>query len=172
MLPLLFCRRINPVLLACALSLFLTACGGAVATADSASTPALVSAKDNSTPRSSGDTAADGLNWINFRRQQVGVPVLARNARLDAAAQGQSNYLQINKIVTHTQTVGNPGFTGVSLADRLSAAGFGFSQTGHAFGEVIAATGTESGFVAADELNRCPKKLERRPPKPTAAVPI
>lgn len=152
MLPSLGRRRTNPVLLACALSLFLAACGGSIATAESPSTPALVGATDNTTPRPSGDTAADGINWINYRRQQAGVPALTRNARLDAAALGQTNYQQVNQIVTHTQIVGKPGFTGVSLADRLSAAGFGFSQTGHAFGEVIAATHTDSGFVAADEL--------------------
>jgi uncharacterized protein YkwD len=148
----LYPSRAVPVLVACVLLLALAACGGSIASADTASTPSLVSAKDSSTPRLSGDTAIDGLNWINYRRRQVGVQTLTSNFRLEAAAQGQSNYLQINKVVTHVQSVGYPGFTGVTLADRLSAAGFGFSQTGHAFGEVIAATGTNSGFNAADEL--------------------
>jgi uncharacterized protein YkwD len=138
-----------PVLL---LSILLAACGGSASDSATVSTPALISAKDSSTPRLSGDTATDGLNWINYRRRQVGIPELKRNARLDTAAQGQSNYLELNQTVTHVQTVDNPGFTGVTLADRLAAAGFGFAHTGYAFGEVIAATGSTSGFNAADEL--------------------
>jgi uncharacterized protein YkwD len=153
MMQSLYSTRLIPALLAFLLSLALAACGGGLAAASiTASTPALIGARDSSTPRLSGDTATDGLNWINYRRQQVGVPLLERNGRLDTAAVGQSHYLQLNKKVTHVQTVDNPGFTGVTLADRLAASGFGFTQTGHAFGEVIAATGTQSGFNAADEL--------------------
>lgn len=144
-------RPALPALLAC-ISVLLAACGGSIAAADSEPTPIQVEEKAKFTPHLSGETAVDGINWINYRRQQAGENMLARDARLDAAAQGHSNYLQINKLVSHEEMAGKRGFTGASLADRLSAAGFGFHQTGHAFGEVIAATGSNSGFAASDEL--------------------
>jgi len=139
------------VVAAALLSLALVACGGAPADAAS-STAAVVSAHSEYAPRPSGDSATDGLNWINFRRQEAGLPLLQRNARLDVAALGQSKYLEVNKTVTHVQTVGKPAFTGVTLTDRLAASGFAFSRDGHVSGEVIASTGSSSGFNAADEL--------------------
>ncbi|MGV3656020.1 MAG: CAP domain-containing protein, partial [Noviherbaspirillum sp.] len=42
--------------------------------------------------------------------------------------------------------------TGAKLEDRLRAAGFRFTQSNYAFGEVISATGDTSGFNAADDL--------------------
>lgn len=131
----------------------LAACGGSPA--DAYSVPAAsksATLRAESLPLETGDTATDGLNWINFRRRQAGLNMLARNARLDLAAYGQASYLQANRIVSHVQTAGRPGFTGVTLTDRLAASGYGFANTGHAFGEVIAATGSKSGFNAADEL--------------------
>ncbi len=131
----------------------LAACGGAPADAyPVASTKAATAARDGALPRSTGDTATDGLNWINFRRRQAGLTPLARNVRLDRAALGQAGYLLANQIVTHEQTPGRPGFTGMTLTDRLAASGYGFANAGHAYGEVIAATGSNSGFNAADEL--------------------
>ena len=133
------------------LLLLLAACGGAPA---DAYVPAASnkSVARNDQPRATGDAATDGLNWINFRRRQAGLSALTRNLRLDRAAMGQANYLQANRTVSHTQTAGRPGFTGVTLTDRLAASGYGFANNGHAYGEVIAATGSDSGFHAADEL--------------------
>jgi len=108
------------IIAAALLSLALVACGGAPADAAS-STAAVVSAHSEDAPRPSGNSATDGLNWINFRRQEAGLTLLQRNGRLDVAASGQSNYLQANKTVTHIQTVGKPAFTGVTLTDRLAA---------------------------------------------------
>ena len=147
------CSATPVAVLSLLLSLALAACGGAPAdTASGASNAALVSARDNSSPRATGDTATDGLNWINFRRRQAGLKVLTRNVRLDTAALGQAKYLESNQSVTHVQTVGKPGFTGVTITDRLAASGYGFSQGGHEYGEVLAATQSNSGFNAADEL--------------------
>jgi len=140
------------------LLLLLAACGGAPADAyvpDSSSRAAAVRSDDANRadqPRKTGDAATDGLNWLNFRRRQAGLGPLARNVRLDHAALGQASYLELNDIVSHVQTPGKPGFTGATLADRLVASGYGFANNGHAFGEVIAATGSNSGFNAADEL--------------------
>ncbi len=146
----LFSGTAGSILAGVLLSLALVACGGAPA--DAASSAAVVSARSEDAPRASGDSATDGLNWINFRRQEAGLTLLQRNARLDVAASGQSRYLQTNQTVTHVQTVGKPAFTGVTLTDRLTASGYAFSRDGHVSGEVIASTGSRSGFNAADEL--------------------
>lgn len=133
------------------LLLLLAACGGAPADAYVPASSSKSALRDDE-PRSTGDAATDSLNWINYRRHQAGLSPLTRNLRLDRAAMGQSSYLKANSLVSHVQTVGKPGFTGATLTDRLAASGYGFANTGHAYGEVIAATGSNSGFNAADEL--------------------
>ncbi|HEX7640790.1 MAG TPA: CAP domain-containing protein [Burkholderiaceae bacterium] len=133
------------------LLLLLAACGGAPADAYVPATSSKNTLRDEQ-PRSTGDAATDSLNWINFRRRQAGLTPLVRNLRLDRAAMGQASYLKTNSVVSHVQTAGKPGFTGATLTDRLAASGYGFANTGHAYGEVIAATGSNSGFNAADEL--------------------
>ncbi|SEO62729.1 Cysteine-rich secretory protein family protein [Duganella sp. CF517] len=102
-------------------------------------------------PTLTGDTALDGYNWLNYRRSQLGLSVLARNSRVDAAALGHSNYLRLNNTVSHDQTPGAPGFTGATLANRLTAAGYALGG-GFATGEVISATTDTSGFYQAEEL--------------------
>eukprot|EP01032_Pedospumella_encystans_P027781 gene27780-31382_t len=104
----------------------LAACGGggggssaAVATPSTVNTPA-----EPGAPTLSGDIPLDGYNWINYRRQQAGLSALARNARIDLAAQAHSNYQRQNNTVTHDQTAGLPGFTGVTLKDRLANADY------------------------------------------------
>lgn len=123
-----------------------------MSSADAETTPALIEAKSALAPQPSGNAAQDGINWINYRRQQTGESMLSRNVRLDSAATAHANYLRSNNVVSHQETPGDSGFSGVTLADRLSAAGFGFHQNERAFGEVIAATHSDSGFTAADEL--------------------
>jgi uncharacterized protein YkwD len=104
-------------------------------------------------PALTGDIATDGLNWINFRRSQAGVPQLTRNSLIDQAALGHSNYQKTNNVVTHVQTAGNPGFTGAALADRLAQAGYVFNtNASRAYGEVISATSNTSGVYMAEEL--------------------
>src|SRR5580704_13157780 len=96
-----YSNRAVRALFALVLSFSLAACGGGASIATPVdTTPTLVSAEDSTSPRLSGNTAIDGLNWINYRRQQAGVPALERNARLETAAQGQSNDLQLNKVVS------------------------------------------------------------------------
>ncbi|WP_374581559.1 CAP domain-containing protein [Pseudoduganella sp.] len=102
-------------------------------------------------PVATGDTALDGYNWFNYRRAGIGLSTLARNARLDAAAAGHSNYLRLNNTVSHDQVPGNPGYTGASLQNRITAAGYTLSNP-YAFGEVISAAGDRSGFYHAEEL--------------------
>ena len=120
----------------------------------SLSTPAstTVPITEAGAPVATGNTATDGLNWFNFRRQQLGEPVLARTPAIDVAALGHSQYQQANDTITHVQVVGKPGFTGVALTDRLSAANYRFVNGSYAYGEVISSTIDQSGFNAAEEL--------------------
>lgn len=104
-------------------------------------------------PVLTGNIAFDGREWINFRRTQVGMTTLARNALVDAAAQGHSEYQGVNNDITHDQTPGRQGFTGATLADRLQTAGYIFNtNNSRAFGEVISATHNGSGQYMAEEL--------------------
>ncbi len=145
-------RSIWPLLLA---SLLLAACGGGGGSGnDAVAHPAAsVSALEPNAPQATGNTASDGFNWFNFRRQQVGLLAVARNGALDAAAQGHSNYQRLNDVITHEQVEGKPGFTGKTLSDRLDAAGYRIRPgAGFAFGEVISATSDSSGANAAEGL--------------------
>ncbi|MYN28898.1 CAP domain-containing protein [Duganella levis] len=103
-------------------------------------------------PAMTGNTAIDGFNWINFRRGQLGLSVLTRNSQITAAAQGHSDYQRINNTITHEQTVGLPGFTGVGLVNRLNAAGYTLTDRTYAAGEVISATSNPSGVYQAEQL--------------------
>ena len=141
-------------------TLHLASCGGGgdssvaaapAPTTTSASTAATLSSLPGA-PQATGNTATDGLNWFNYRRQLLGEQVLTRTATIDTAAQGHSRYQQVNDTITHEQVVGNPGFTGVTTGDRLTAAGYRFTRTSYGFGEVISSTTDASGFNAAEEL--------------------
>lgn len=103
-------------------------------------------------PQLTGNTASDGFNWFNYRRQLLGEPLLGRIPTIDTAAQAHSQYQQLNNVITHEQTAGKPGFTGVALTDRLQAAGFRFSRSSYAYGEVISSTNDASGVNAAEDL--------------------
>ncbi|GAA4020484.1 CAP domain-containing protein [Actimicrobium antarcticum] len=148
-------RRFAAHLASLALALALSACGGGGASTATPATDqsAVRTIADPGAPVLTGNTATDGFNQINFRRQQMGLTVLSRNRQVDIAAQGHSNYQKINDTITHTQIPGSQGFTGTEVANRLTAANYAFtSTTGYAFGEVIAASGDLSGAANADDL--------------------
>jgi uncharacterized protein YkwD len=144
--------RIYPAALLCAL---LAACGGGgggdSTAVTSPGTTAPPVTQEPGAPTLTGNTATDGYNWFNYRRAQVGLTALTRNRLLDVAAQGHSDYQRLNRTITHVQTPGQPGFTGVQLTDRLKAAGYPLNGT-YAAGEVISATTSGSGFYQAEEL--------------------
>jgi len=105
-------------------------------------------------PRQTGDMAADGFNWFNFRRQQMGLAPVARNAQVDKAALAHSNYQAINDFITHDEVSTRRGFTGATVFQRLQSAGYTLpvNDRDYAYGEVISATGDKSGVNAAEEL--------------------
>ena len=128
----------------------LVACGGGGGYSSTPTpTPTNPVPVEPGSPVATGNIATDGVNWVNFRRGQSGLSVLTRNALIDTAAQRHSSYQQQNTI-THEQEVGKPGFTGVTLADRLSQVGYLGSS--YFIGEVISATSNTSGFFMAEEL--------------------
>ncbi len=138
------------------LAAMLAACGGGSGgdTPSTAATPVATPAApagQPGAPIATGDTAADGFAWFNYRRSQVGLGTLTRNALIDTAALGHSNYLRLNNTVSHDQVRGNSGFTGVTTGDRLTAAGYRIVNPS-AYGEVISAANDRSGFFHAEEL--------------------
>ncbi len=147
-------RAVGAILFSLFNAAALVACGGGGADSEAGSvvySGSLNLAYEPGAPVSVNNTASDGLNWFNFRRQQLGLPALTRDTLLASAAQAHSDYQKLNNIVTHDETPGAPGFTGVNLGDRLAAAGYVFTQS-NASGEVIAATSGLSAFAAAEEL--------------------
>ncbi|MGZ5201786.1 MAG: CAP domain-containing protein [Telluria sp.] len=148
-------RRLRIIAGIGATALWLAACGGggggnSASSSTSASSTPLPT--DVGAPALTSDIATDGRNWINYRRGQVGMSALSHNNVIDIAALGHSQYQRTNNTVTHVQTVGKPGFTGVTELDRLTAAGYSFANTNHAYGEVISATSSQSGAFMAEEL--------------------
>ena len=143
-------KRWIPALLSAAL---LSACGGGSSdssnVAQNTSTPAGQLVQEPGAPALSNNIATDGFNWFNYRRSQIGLSPLARNGLIDSAALGHSSYLNLNNTVAHEQVLGKPGFTGVTLGDRLAKAGYVVTSLQ---GEVIAGAGNTSGFYLAEEL--------------------
>lgn len=137
-------------------ALALAACGGGGGDSNTAVTPAAVPPsmlpQEPGAPSLVNNIPQDGMNWINYRRAQAGMPVLTRNELLDRAAAGHSEYQKANNVVTHDQIVGKPGFTGVNQGDRMTAAGYVYRTGTYAYGEVISATANSSGFYMAEEL--------------------
>lgn len=129
----------------------LGACGGDSGN-DGLPGSAQLRAQEFAAPAVTGDVAADGLTWFNFRRQQAGLMPLLRDPVLDAAAKAHANYQLLNESVTHLEKAGRPGFTGTEAPERLQAAGFPLTTASLADGEVIAATSRADGFAAADGL--------------------
>jgi uncharacterized protein YkwD len=130
----------------------LSGCGGGGGESRPAPQAAAFTIQEANAPVLTGDTATDGLNWFNFRRQQLGLSVLTRNSQLDTSAQNHSMYQALNDTITHTETAGKPGYTGTDLGDRLDAAGYRFHQSSYAYGEVISSTSNASGVYAAEGL--------------------
>jgi uncharacterized protein YkwD len=139
----------------------LVACGGGGGGTDAVATPVAVIppanvppviVPDAAAPTATGSIAVDGRNWINYRRTQLGVPVVTENVLINNAALGHSEYLRTNNVMSHDQVAGNPGFTGATLRDRLNAAGYTIPASGYAYGEVISGATNGTGFFMAEEL--------------------
>jgi len=148
-----WCARSSLVISALLSALLLGACGGSSSGDNGGTTTSaapIASAEPNA-PAVTGNSATDGFNWFNYRRQQVGLRPVARNSLLDSAAQNHSNYQKLNDTITHTEDPSKPGFTGATEFDRVSAAGYRLTGS-YALGEVISSTTDSSGVNAAESL--------------------
>lgn len=73
------------------------------------------------------------LELANRYRSDLGLPLFRMDDRFNAAADAHSNYLKQNRRSGHFEREGEPGFTGVTPADRLEGLGyFGSSFEGTA----------------------------------------
>jgi uncharacterized protein YkwD len=99
-----------------------TASGAAVPPAASAVAP---SPERTASPTSTGSgDAAEMLRVHNALRAAIGAPPVVGDERVTAAAQRHAEYLARNGVGGHEETSGQPGFTGVSVRDRLAAQGY------------------------------------------------
>jgi hypothetical protein len=62
---------------------------------------------------------ATALDYVNARREEVGLPLIALDDGLAAAAAAHAKYLDLNRVGTHDEVAGNPGFTGVDVITRV-----------------------------------------------------
>ncbi|MCA7889941.1 CAP domain-containing protein [Burkholderia contaminans] len=85
----------------------------------------------------SGSVQLAVFNQVNKYRSQCGFPTFQQNTILDQAAAAHAAYGLQNNVIGDNETTGNPGFTGVTYADR--AAHFGFPSSAFS-------TGVSSGF--------------------------
>lgn len=123
-------RRVVPI--ACAVILLLSAVGGGSGSA----APATASAS-----QAYAQDYLDALAFLNEIRVKSGVKPLILNANLVTAAELHAEYYNINEgtasLSAHSQEPGKPGFTGVSVIDRVKAAGWQPSGNGYAYGEAM-----------------------------------
>jgi len=97
----------------------------------------------------SGSIQLQALNDLNSIRQSLGLGLVNQNASLDTSALNHTNYIQLNSIESHNETLGTPGFTGVDATARAKYVGYASSM---GVGEVIALsypTGKNGKYVSA-----------------------
>ncbi len=82
----------------------------------------------------------------------MGLAIVSENPIISKAAQAHSDYQRLNQTITHLEVPDRPGYTGVTLADRLDAAHYQLPPVNYAYGEVISAAGYTSGILAAESL--------------------
>lgn len=71
---------------------------------------------------------AIAYNLINAERSRCGFGLLSQNAQLDAAASAHARYLATSATAAdtdaHAEVAGRAGFTGVTVTERVTAAGY------------------------------------------------
>ncbi|WP_253189843.1 CAP domain-containing protein [Paraburkholderia fungorum] len=79
---------------------------------------------------------ATALDYVNARRQEAGLPLIAADDDIAAAAADHARYLDLNRVGTHEETEGKPGFTGIDVITRvrLHAPAYGASEVLAVFG--------------------------------------
>ena len=93
-------------------------------TPTASASPATSSPSPTAASTSNPNDAAEMLRVHNDLRSAVGAPVVRTDPRVVTAAQRHAEYLAQNNALGHDETAGAPGFTGVSVRDRLAAQGY------------------------------------------------
>lgn len=93
-------------------------------TPDATALPSPVSSAASGTGAAKSNDAAEMLRVHNELRAAIGAPAVRADDRVTAAAQRHAEYLARAGAVGHEEKAGEPGFTGVSVRDRLAAAGY------------------------------------------------
>jgi hypothetical protein len=130
----------------------LVACGGGGGGGSGISNPpaagnpstAIVSTAAPVASSYSGEELA-AFNAFNIARNGCGFGVLLQNAAIDRAALNHVGWMVANNSFSHSEIAATPGFTGVDLGARLSAAGYAGWVS---YGEVLTAQtgGSKTGF--------------------------
>lgn len=143
----------------------LAACGGGGGDSAEHSSSDTGETPGKTIPRgSSGDSATldqttytgeklAAFNALNAARSKVGLQPVKQNTRLDTAAQAHANYLVLNETTGHDENESEPGFTGTTSAERVTATGYTATSgegVGGTLGYVI------SGDEATNQLIRAP----------------
>ena len=87
---------------------------------------------------SAGSEELAAYNHFNGARVNCGFGALTQKSAVDTAAINHSNWVITNGKVSHVETTGSPGFTGINPSDRGVFAGYGKIDT-FQFSEVISA---------------------------------
>lgn len=101
-----------------------------------------------------GSEELAAFNKLNAERTSCGFGALAQNSALDKAAKAHADYLLVNYFLGHFETLGTPGFTGVSAADRITAAGYSTANLFNATDELTNLIGTNLKAGAASSSIR------------------
>lgn len=99
--------------------------------------------------------ALDALDRLNQRRVQIGLAPLQRNEMLDRSASAHARYITGNRSLGtegHMESPGRPGYTGVTPAQRMVAAGY----TGNSTAENMALISYPLGALSTDDLIDAP----------------
>lgn len=115
---------------------------------DASANPSATQAAAPTAPRPSAsdpraDEPSEMLRIHNTLRAAIGAPAVRFDDRVSAAAQRHAEYLALAASIGHEETEGQPGFTGVTVRDRLAAAGYPDATAS----EVAASSGSGSDDV-------------------------
>ncbi|MEO6276146.1 MAG: hypothetical protein ABIP34_23400 [Rhodoferax sp.] len=93
-----------------------------------------------------GSEELSAFNLLNYERDRCGFGLWAQNTQLDAAAKSHADYQILNSVVSHTETLAAPGFTGRQPIDRIIARSYTATSTatGGVTDEIVAYNGTDS----------------------------
>jgi len=130
-----FFRRAARALVLAMLALSVTACGGGGSLEDdevadgpeeviAGNRPPLAPVLTIAPATTYADNRAQAFTVLNTERLAAGVGALRQDSALDAASSAHSAYMKANGTTSSQEVLGNPGFTGANMTDRVLAAGW------------------------------------------------